>query len=378
MIANLQSLILFFSLIYFTAVSLIAQTPPYPVLNSNINWSPTNYSTVEDIATAFSNAHSAENDQLGTTLSTDFVMPSQTVWNGMSNTEKVLYILNQERVVRGLLPFKSVCSNIVTIAQNYADYLLENDLFGHSYDGSPYDRLNRDPEIKGCMEFGIGYVYENLAKFYGTAQMPLERAVFLWIYTNYPSWLHRNGCFALFNNNFGSSEDEGFIGVGLATGESSIVVCNFVDPCPTSTLPVEIISFSANLIGSKIKLNWNTATEINNYGFEIERKTKDNWQKIGFVQGNGNSNTPKEYSFTDNKLIGGSKFQYRLKQIDNDGQFEYSNIIEVKVIPKEYLLSQNYPNPLNPSTTIKYSIPKSSQVSLKIFNTLGEELETLG
>ena len=145
-----------------------------------------------------------------------------------------------------------------------------------------------------------------------------------------------------------------------------------------NALPVELVSFTATAIMSNsIRLDWSTATEINNYGFEVERKSSNNWQKIGFVQGHGNSNSPKQYSFTDNKLIGGSKFQYRLKQIDNDGQFEYSNIIEVKVIPKEYLLSQNYPNPFNSSSIIKYSIPKSSQVSLKIFNTLGEKLETL-
>jgi hypothetical protein len=145
-----------------------------------------------------------------------------------------------------------------------------------------------------------------------------------------------------------------------------------------NALPVELVSFTATAIMSNsIRLDWYTATEINNYGFEVERKSSNNWQKIGFVQGHGNSNSPKQYSFTDNKLIGGSKFQYRLKQTDNDGQFEYSNIIEVKVIPKEYLLSQNYPNPFNSSSIIKYSIPKSSQVSLKIFNTLGEELETL-
>ena len=68
-------------------------------------------------------------------------------------------------------------------------------------------------------------------------------------------------------------------------------------------------------------MKWQTATEVNNYGFEIERKTNDTWQEIGFVEGHGNSSSPKEYSFTDNKLIGGSKFQYRLKQMDNDGQF---------------------------------------------------------
>ena len=145
-----------------------------------------------------------------------------------------------------------------------------------------------------------------------------------------------------------------------------------------NALPVELVSFTATAIMSNsIRLDWYTATEINNYGFEIERKSAKQLAENRIRRRNGNSNSPKQYSFTDNKLVGGSKFQYRLKQIDNDGQFEYSNVIEVKVIPTEYLLSQNYPNPFNSSSIIKYSIPKSSQVTLKIFNTLGEELETL-
>ncbi|MCU0344499.1 MAG: T9SS type A sorting domain-containing protein [Ignavibacterium sp.] len=145
-----------------------------------------------------------------------------------------------------------------------------------------------------------------------------------------------------------------------------------------NALPVELVSFTATaVLPSSIRLDWTTATEINNYGFEIERKSAGNWQKIGFVEGHGNSNSPKQYSFTDNKIVDRSKFHYRLKQIDNDGKYEYSNVIEVKVIPTEFVLSQNYPNPFNSSSIIKYSIPKTSHVSLKILNMLGEVIETL-
>jgi len=148
-------------------------------------------------------------------------------------------------------------------------------------------------------------------------------------------------------------------------------------------LPVELVSFNATAEDNSVELKWKTETEVNNYGFEIERKVVSqqplisNWEKIGFVQGNGNSNSPKEYSYEDKSPIGGNKFQYRLKQIDNDGKSEYSDIVEITVVPNKFELSQNYPNPFNPSTRIKYQVAINSQVSLKVFDVLGNEVATL-
>jgi hypothetical protein len=145
-------------------------------------------------------------------------------------------------------------------------------------------------------------------------------------------------------------------------------------------LPVELSSFTGKVVdGSEVKLNWNTKTETNNYGFNVEKRTKDGeWNKIGFVEGNGNSNSPKNYNFTDKDLFaGGSKFEYRLKQIDNDGAFEYSDIVEVTVMPTQYELSQNFPNPFNPSTTIRFSLPTETRLKINIYNMLGQLLETL-
>ena len=146
-----------------------------------------------------------------------------------------------------------------------------------------------------------------------------------------------------------------------------------------SFFPVELTSFSANISGSNVNLQWNTATEINNYGFEVQRSSKtDNWEVIGFVEGHGNSNSPKNYSFTDDKVVASGKYLYRLKQIDNDGSFEFSKTVEIDFsVPMEINLSQNYPNPFNPSTTISFSLLESGNVSLKIFNPLGEEVATL-
>jgi hypothetical protein len=148
-------------------------------------------------------------------------------------------------------------------------------------------------------------------------------------------------------------------------------------------LPVELTSFSATTTGPTVRLNWNTATETNNYGFEIERmssiksQTSDSWEKIGFVNGNGNSNSPRSYTFVDDK-VSSEKYFYRLKQIDNDGQFEYSPTVQVDLGNlSTFSLDQNYPNPFNPSTTIKFSLPAALNVRITIFNLLGQEIQTL-
>ena len=146
-------------------------------------------------------------------------------------------------------------------------------------------------------------------------------------------------------------------------------------------LPVELSSFSALVFNNNVKLNWRTETEVSNYGFEILRSAQNDkandWEKIGFVQGAGNSNSPKDYAFVDSDVLSG-KYSYRLKQIDNDGKFSFSKTIEVDLgAPMKFELSQNYPNPFNPTTTIKFNLPEAGNVKLTLFNILGQELKTL-
>ena len=116
-----------------------------------------------------------------------------------------------------------------------------------------------------------------------------------------------------------------------------------------------------------------------NFGFNILRRAQDDkWFTIGFVAGHGNSNSPKDYVFSDASLIFVGTYYYRLEQIDNDGSYEYSKQIKVDFeSPNNFELRPNYPNPFNPSTTISFSLPVSDNVSLKVFNTLGEEIITL-
>ncbi len=142
-----------------------------------------------------------------------------------------------------------------------------------------------------------------------------------------------------------------------------------------SPVPVELTSFSVSLINGNVMLNWNTATETNNKGFQIERKTENTqFQNLAFVDGHGTTTQSQQYSYTDYNTISG-KYIYRLKQIDFDGSYSYSKIIEIDLNkPLQFTLSQNYPNPFNPSTNINFSIAKDSKVTLNIYNVLGQKV----
>ena len=166
--------------------------------------------------------------------------------------------------------------------------------------------------------------------------------------------------------------------IGWAVGTDGVVITTL------NPVPVELTSFTAEALKNNIRLNWQTATETNNKGFEIERSQKSNiknqkeWEKIGFVRGHGTTTEENNYTYTDKNLEAGN-YLYRLVQIDFDGTPNESEAVNVEISsqPLQYVLMQNYPNPFNPVTTISYSIPQDGNVQIKVFNSIGEEVSSL-
>ena len=168
---------------------------------------------------------------------------------------------------------------------------------------------------------------------------------------------------------------------GISIGADQATCLSNMDLCvakKNAVLPVELTSFTAVSQNQQVTLNWTTATEINNNGFEVQRSTSNSeFLTVGFVKGAGTTTSQQEYSFTDKNMIDGI-YSYRLKQIDFNGVYEYSNAIEVDVRSLDnYSLEQNYPNPFNPSTKIAYILKEKTNVKILVMNAIGEEVAVL-
>ena len=211
--------------------------PADPTLD--IPWS-SGTTGVADIQAAFNNARSMENSQLGISIPS-LILPDQSTWDAMSENDKVVWLVNRERIDRGVHPMDGWEPNVVGVAQGYAQYLLDNDTTGHFADGKdPWTRLNENPAINACHDFLS--VAENLAYFWTSGSsipLSLERAVYMWMYTDSTSsWGHRHMLLWYpYNENGGENGVEGFMGLGYASGPHQnwnlghIYVLNVFDPC---------------------------------------------------------------------------------------------------------------------------------------------------
>ncbi|MBN2356599.1 T9SS type A sorting domain-containing protein, partial [candidate division KSB1 bacterium] len=167
--------------------------------------------------------------------------------------------------------------------------------------------------------------------------------------------------------------------IGMAVGDQGTILRTY-----DGGLPVELTAFSGfyDLSRHTVILSWQTVSETNNYGFEVQKATHSGWSKIGFVRGHGTTVEPQSYEFRDPQPGNGNhegSARYRLKQLDLDGTFSYSPVIEIKISHSvdSYALEQNYPNPFNNSTTIAFSMATANRVRLQIFNALGQLVDTL-
>ena len=171
-----------------------------------------------------------------------------------------------------------------------------------------------------------------------------------------------------------------YTGTGVAGSHAYLHLNASVWLANETALPVELTSFTSSVNNNNVILNWKTATEVNSFEYQIEKKEASNvdgWQKIGTIKASGNSSSPKSYTFSDNDILTG-KYNYRLRMVDNDGSAVYSNVVNTDVVsPARFELGNAYPNPWNPSTTIRYNVPMSSPVTIRVFDAIGREVSTL-
>jgi hypothetical protein len=155
----------------------------------------------------------------------------------------------------------------------------------------------------------------------------------------------------------------------------------FYEPSASAPLPIQLASFAASVVrGNDVEVEWKTVSETNNYGFEVYRKRNENgeWKKLGFVEGHGTTLAAQSYTYVDRSL-GFGKYFYQIKQVDLDGKSKALPEVDVTVgvTPNGLVLAQNYPNPFNPSTVIEFAVPQDGFATMKVYNTLGQEVAML-
>jgi len=286
--------------------------PPDPT--ADIPWSA-GTSGVADVQAAFNTARAVENSQLGAAIPM-MTLPGQSEWNAMSDGEKALWLINRERIDRSVLPLEDLETNVNGVAQYYADYLLDNNLWGHSADGrSPWERLEANPAIGACQDFLS--IAENLAVFVTSGSgisLPIERSIYMWMYEDGSccGWGHRHAIlYYPYNDNSGPAGREGFLGIGRANGGpyqgpftqpwpfAEIIVMNVFDPCagwayagPVVTDIVPADPNPNNISSVRYTVTFSTAvTGVDTTDFSLTTTGGISGAALGGVSGSGSTRT---------------------------------------------------------------------------------------
>ncbi|MBL7977540.1 MAG: T9SS type A sorting domain-containing protein [Bacteroidetes Order II. Incertae sedis bacterium] len=428
MLKIISSLFIFASTFF---AFVFAQSPPD--LIDDITWSA-GTSTVTDISNAFNAGRRGEETQLGLTSNIlgNLTMPSQSVWDAMSFNEKGFFLVNAERTARanvnygGMavkgLPLEGINDELTNTAQSYADYLISVNQFAHN--ATPAHPLGLDPFTRventipaNCREF-IAYS-ENLAAFWSSGSsnpMPIERAIFGWIYEDKGSaWGHRRlvliqdyqlggsaGDTTGFDNNYGTSSSEGFLGFAVANHAAynpfgfsgmnmgTVIVMLIFDPQPTCSvpLPVTLTSFTSVFENQRVALKWETTSEPNFDGFwvEIAELTQQGggpemgmFRSMAFLPAKGTPETGATYNYQPGELALGTYF-FRLKKVDKNGLASYTSTqrIEVSNLPEGYQIGGVYPNPFGEHLTVEVTVAKQQRIDFQVLDLQGRQLLSAG
>lgn len=308
-------------------------------------------------------------------ISNNFVAGNTDVWNTFNFNISLIYntlvggTLNRATLLIPPTDHIVMLNNIIInpsgglALRSYTDSAFESSDYNNFYNGGISPLINSDDTL-----------YNSVTEYYNATGFDEHSNSFA---VNFVSHVD----FHLAGNSIG---DQRLIGIptNLVTDDIDGHMRNPLYPYKGADeadvpLPVEFSSFTSTSAANSVDLIWTTNSEINNGGFDIERKWAQNkeWEKVGFVNGNGTTNSPNSYEFKDRNLLPGN-YNYRLKQIDLNGNFEYHNLSDEVIIgtPKNFQLDQNYPNPFNPTTRISFELPEEGRTSLVIYDMLGKEV----
>ena len=376
------------------------------------NNNPTDWNAMQTIEANFNAARRWEETDRGLTANCLGNMTAPPGgWNSLSQEEIIFYIHNQERTARNLLPLHGVETNLSMVAQAHSDWQIVNDVFSHTGDpafgtsdtykicplpgnmvnGSVLSqRINAKANLSGCWTSISENIYVQVS-FVNVFSNFGARAMYAFLYRDGGSaWGHRHAILQAFVDNNGPTGNEGFIGIGIATGAdyqavdftcdiwpyASILTIDYFDPSAACTnfmfsvqLPVELLAFEAETVPAGVQLDWSTAGEQNSAYFEVQRSSDGlHFESIGMVAAAGNSQDILAYSFLDKQPIPGLNY-YRLKQVDLDGAYE---ILPVRAVDVSTFASLRVsPNPFRDQVKVQWQDETGSPAQVSILDVTG-------